>query len=136
MEQLQELLNNVLLKVSYIDSVPPLMVAPFTANPLLESFGNSRTVRNVNSSRFGKFVEVHFDTEVLRNCSYYEHFTIVKFKVVGGYISHYLLEKSRVCSQINQERNYHVFYYILAGATQDMKQTLGIDSKSQFTVIY
>lgn len=104
------------------------------ANPLLESFGNSTTTQNINSSRFGKFVEVHFDAEV-RYYIVFERIIVGQFKVVGGHISHYLLEKSRVCSQVNKERNYHVFYYMLsAGAPKEMKQALGLDPNAQYNV--
>ena len=67
------------------------------ANPILEAFGNAKTTRNNNSSRFGKFIEIHFSG----GCA-----------VAGGYISHYLLERARVVHQNDQERNYHIFYQV------------------------
>uniref|UniRef100_A0AAY4AM60 Unconventional myosin-VI n=1 Tax=Denticeps clupeoides TaxID=299321 RepID=A0AAY4AM60_9TELE len=87
------------------------------ANPLLEAFGNAKTVRNNNSSRFGKFVEIHFNE---------------KNAVVGGFVSHYLLEKSRICMQSPEERNYHIFYRLCAGASEDIRQMLHLGSPDSF----
>ncbi|XP_062324378.1 unconventional myosin-VI-like isoform X4 [Osmerus eperlanus] len=87
------------------------------ANPLLEAFGNAKTVRNNNSSRFGKFVEIHFNQ---------------KNAVVGGFVSHYLLEKSRICRQSSEERNYHIFYRLCAGASEDISQRFHLGSPDTF----
>ncbi|XP_055622785.1 myosin heavy chain 95F isoform X2 [Toxorhynchites rutilus septentrionalis] len=87
------------------------------ANPILEAFGNAKTTRNNNSSRFGKFIEVHYDS---------------KCQVVGGHISHYLLEKSRICTQSADERNYHVFYLLCAGAPQQLRDKLLIGKPDDY----
>merc|ERR1719290_888894 len=75
-----------------------------SANPLLEAFGNAKTTRNNNSSRFGKFIRCHFSQTG---------------KLAGSDIEAYLLEKNRVTHQGSQERNYHIFYQILYAATDE-----------------
>ncbi|XP_077527338.1 myosin heavy chain isoform X31 [Haemaphysalis longicornis] len=78
-------------------------------NPVLESFGNAKTVRNDNSSRFGKFIRIHFGP---------------MGKLAGADIETYLLEKARVISQQAAERSYHIFYQLMSGKIPGLKEKL------------
>lgn len=90
--------------------------AIIAANPLLESFGNARTLRNDNSSRFGKFTQLQFaDRQGSGVVFVGEGSQNQNVPLVGALARTYLLEKTRILHQIPGERNYHIFYQCLAG---------------------
>ncbi|XP_055753840.1 myosin-9-like isoform X2 [Salvelinus fontinalis] len=87
------------------------------ANPILEAFGNGKTVKNDNSSRFGKFIRINFD---------------VNGYIVGANIETYLLEKSRAIRQAKDERTFHVFYYMLTGAGDKLRSELCLEGYNSY----
>ena len=91
--------------------------AILATNPIMEAFGNAKTTRNDNSSRFGKYLEIIFDAN---------------YEIAGAKMRTYLLERSRLVYQPEVERNYHIFYQLCAGASDELKTTLKLGAASEY----
>jgi len=95
------------------DMIAALEDRVLSSNPLLETFGNAQTLRNNNSSRFGKFIHIYFSCDT--------------GAITGASISNYLLEKTRITDRVDGERNYHIFYQLLAAAEDKLLEKLGLE---------
>ncbi|XP_032387774.1 unconventional myosin-X [Etheostoma spectabile] len=105
------------LEVSSRDRTSYVEEALLESSPIMEAFGNAKTVYNNNSSRFGKFVQLHFSQ---------------KGNIQGGRITDYLLEKNRVVRQNPGERNYHIFYALLAGTNAQQREAFGLSQPDSY----
>lgn len=99
---------------SNIQKIKDMVLA---TNPLLESFGCAKTLRNDNSSRHGKYLEIQFNKD---------------YQPISANITNYLLEKQRVVGQIQNERNFHIFYQLTKSAPENYRQTYGLQLPSQY----
>ena len=111
----------------------PIVDRVLDSNPLLEAFGNARTVRNDNSSRFGKFIQLQFDAEDPTHAAYAGR-AVPAAVLAGSRCEVYLLEKSRVVGHEAEERTYHVFYQLLAAPDAEKAEIwdglVGTDNES------
>ncbi|XP_041659082.1 unconventional myosin-X isoform X3 [Cheilinus undulatus] len=105
------------LEVSSRDKSSHVEEALLESSPIMEAFGNAKTVYNNNSSRFGKFIQLHFSQ---------------KGNIQGGRIVDYLLEKNRVVRQNPGERNYHIFYALLAGTNNQQREAFGLTQPDSY----
>jgi myosin-5 len=112
-----KIMMNYLAAVSKAGDTNLIAQQVLASNPLLEAFGNAKTARNDNSSRFGKLIKLHFSpTGGLSHAT----------------VAHYLLEKSRVVSQQESEQAYHVAYYLLHGAPAALRASLHLTGAAAY----
>ncbi|XP_037294440.1 unconventional myosin IC isoform X2 [Manduca sexta] len=115
-EASKKVLEYIAARTNHLHNVETVKDKLLQTNPLLEAFGNAKTHRNDNSSRFGKYMDIQFNYEGAPE---------------GGHILNYLLEKSRVVSQMAGERNFHIFYQLLAGGDQELLKHLKLQGRPE-----
>ena len=115
-------LNAAAARQSVVNSTTAIEDAVLSTNPIMEAFGNSKTTRNDNSSRFGKYIEIAFENKEEGK----------GVRITGAKIRTYLLERSRLIFQPATERNYHIFYQLCAAAPAAERKELGLGSWEQF----
>ncbi|XP_041978800.1 unconventional myosin IC isoform X2 [Aricia agestis] len=115
-EASKKVLEFIAARTNHLQNVETVKDKLLQTNPLLEAFGNAKTHRNDNSSRFGKYMDVQFNYEGAPE---------------GGHILNYLLEKSRVVSQMSGERNFHIFYQLLAGGSEELMKKLRLQGRPE-----
>ncbi|KAL4487053.1 hypothetical protein ABPG72_001505 [Tetrahymena utriculariae] len=121
MKFLTQLSNNQEQSSSQQKSVISIEDRILSCNPLLEAFGNAKTVRNDNSSRFGKYVKIVVNKHQ---------------RIIGAFITKYLLEKSRVIHLSEGERNYHIFYHLLFGGDKNIIKQVSLSGKKVENFVY
>ncbi|KOB70729.1 Uncharacterized protein OBRU01_14903, partial [Operophtera brumata] len=115
-EASKKILEYIASRTNHLRNVENVKDKLLQTNPLLEAFGNAKTNRNDNSSRFGKYMDIQFNYEGAPE---------------GGHILNYLLEKSRVVSQMTGERNFHIFYQLLAGGDEELLKQLKLQGRPE-----
>ncbi|CUA68257.1 Myosin-1 [Rhizoctonia solani] len=100
------------------NSITEIKEMVLATNPLLESFGCAKTLRNDNSSRHGKYLEIMFNANA---------------EPIGAQITNYLLEKGRVVGQINKERDFHIFYQFTKGASDEQREAFGLQGPEAYS---
>ncbi|XP_063312518.1 unconventional myosin-Ih [Pelobates fuscus] len=115
-ETSKKLLQYLAIACPFTEKLHTIRDRLLLSNPVLEAFGNAKTLRNDNSSRFGKYMDVQFD---------------YKGAPTGGHILSYLIEKSRVVHQNHGERNFHIFYQLLEGGEDHLIRWLGLQRDPQ-----
>lgn len=115
-EASKKILEYIAARTNHLRNVETVKDKLLQTNPLLEAFGNAKTNRNDNSSRFGKYMDIQFNYEGAPE---------------GGHILNYLLEKSRVVSQMSGERNFHVFYQLLGSGDEELLKQLKLQGRPE-----